>query len=102
MELDVLRLDRLRADIELIGGAVKRAELDQKVRAERPDVVLLALEDHEIPDLCMKLQRSFPSLGIVGLGFHGRSAALFLNEVGLEDLVDMIRLGMRHGSRGSR
>ncbi len=73
-------------------GHTERAELDEAIRHHRADVVLLGLDNGELPEVCTGVLDEFPGTLIVGLAADGRRAAIHVDNIGPDGLLDMIRV----------
>lgn len=84
-------------DMQLIEGDTDPARLAKLVVRESADAVVLALDEHELPDACTRLLDQVPHLLVVGIVSDGqRMTAIqtMQNDVGSRELVDTIRAAL--------
>ena len=88
-----------RPDMEVVARDVDRSELHAVVREYKADVVIVGLDENELPRVCSDLLREFPDTLAVGVASDGKLTAfhaLHVNNIGINELVETIRVA-RHG-----
>jgi DNA-binding NarL/FixJ family response regulator len=85
------RITELRPDMEVVAYA-ERAELEEAMAHHRADVVIVGLGTGETQKVCSDLLDEFPDTLVVGLAADGRRAAIHMNNVGPDELLDTIRV----------
>ena len=86
-------------DMELVGEAPGRARLMEIVDRTRADVVVVGVQNSELPQECATLFTAFPDLCVLGIVAEGRCAFLWelrpqgtaLGELAPQALVEEIR-----------
>ncbi len=84
-------------NIEVVGRLADLAGLTETLREDGVDVLILGVQKSTPRNLCLKLVEQFPGLLIIGLVDDGRIAAMYLSNVGSNQLVDAIVLLSRLG-----
>ncbi len=95
-------IERLLApeeDIEVVGEVTQREALLATAGRLHPDVVILGVQDEQLPDVASALFADHPSMRLLGVSGNGRTAFLYemrphrvpLGEVSPEELVRAIR-----------
>jgi hypothetical protein len=77
-------------DIEVVADAIVDVDIPALVKKESVDVLLLGFARDRLPKICNQLFISDPNLLVVGLVDDGRGAAIFVNDIGPGELVDLI------------
>ena len=93
-------------NIELVGEVTEAQELLGVMDRTGADVVILGLEDSELPARANQLLSEHPACRVLGVAGDGRAAFLYelrpyrvpLGEVSPEVLVKAIRQGTRHAN----
>jgi DNA-binding NarL/FixJ family response regulator len=96
-------------DFEVVAEFTDASELCSAVERTAADVVILGLEDSELPDVGCQLLWERPSTKVLGIAADGRKAFLYelrphripLGEVSPDSLVDAVRKGS-HGNVNAR
>lgn len=86
-------------DMEVVGVLSSRGKLRATVAETRAEVVVVALEDSELPEDCGRLLRAHPSMRVLGVASGGRHGFLYelrplkesLGELSPRGLVEAIR-----------
>jgi DNA-binding NarL/FixJ family response regulator len=86
-------------DMEVVGVLSSRGKLQAMVAETRADVVVLALQDSELPEDCGRLLRAHPRIRVLGVASDGRRGFLYelgplkasLGELSPQGLVKTIR-----------
>lgn len=88
-----------RKDIKIAPAAPNRAAVAETLRAGPADVVILRLEDSELPAVCDKLLAEFPEATLVGLARDGCRTSLYLDDIGQEELFDVLSAARRASAK---
>jgi len=86
-------------DMEVVGVLPSRGKLRATVAETKADVVVLALEDSELPEDCGRLLHAHPRMRVLGVASDGRRGFLYelrplkapLGELSPQGLVETIR-----------
>lgn len=87
----VLGTAQQQTDIEVIGDVDADSNLPALVKEKSVDLLLIGIEKNALPQAFNELLDSNPGLLIVGLVDDGRSAAIFVNDIGAGELDDVIK-----------
>ncbi len=96
-------------DMEVVGELDDSVGLLLAAGRTRADVVVLGLQNSELPGVCSHLLSEYPQIKVLGVTSDGRGAFLYelqpqkapIGEVSPEGLLDAIRMAVRVGSTGS-
>jgi DNA-binding NarL/FixJ family response regulator len=88
-----------QTDMEVVGELPTAAELQAGVSEAVADIVIIGLDDLDLPSECLGLFDAYPSIRVLGVSIDGRSASLYelrphrlpLGEVSPDGLVQAIR-----------
>jgi hypothetical protein len=83
-------------DMEIVDVALKKSELMDKIKNIEADVVIVDLEEHELPKIFPDLTTVITSTIIVGIVDDGRRILVNARQVGVNELMDTIRALMRN------
>ena len=79
-------------------------ELRERIRGSRVNVVILDLDNDEIPSRCGSLLQEFPGVVIVGVADYGRRTVLYgaihVDDIGIAELLRTIRAAAGHHLSG--
>ncbi len=97
-----------QCDMEVVGLLTDRRCLLSQATETLADVVVVGLEESELPDECRSLFDTQPWIRVLGIAADGRRAFLYellpqrspLGEVSPEQLVEVIRTSTRTPSVG--
>ena len=78
-------------DMELIDAALKKSQLMDKIKEIEADVVIIELEEHELPKIYYDLTSAISSAVVVGIVDDGRRILFNAKQVGVNELMDTIR-----------
>src|SRR4051794_2054287 len=86
-------------DMEMAGLLPTRGDLRARVETESADIVIMGLEDLELPSECLELFDAHPFIRVLGVSTDGRHAALYelrpqrlaLGEASPDGLIHAIR-----------
>ena len=78
-------------DMELIDAALKKSQLMDKIKEIEADVVIIELEEHELPKIYSDLTSAISSAVVVGIVDDGRRILFNARQVGVNELMDTIR-----------
>jgi DNA-binding NarL/FixJ family response regulator len=78
-------------DMEIVDAALKKSELMDKINEIEADVVIVDLEEHELPKIYSDLTAAISSAVIVGIVDDGRRILVNAWQVGVNELMDTIR-----------
>ncbi len=87
----VEQIARHRSDIEVVRPPVPEAELSREVARQRPHVVILGIEDGELPKSCRDLLHAFPGVVVVGVAADGKRIAFCAEDMGPDEFVGTLR-----------
>ena len=98
----VLRITRQHKNIEVVGRVDGINDIPFLVKKESIDVLLLGMNKSMLPPVCTEALGKVPNLLVVGLVEDGRSAAIYIDNVGPGEIAEIIStLGMRPNNSGS-
>lgn len=80
-----------RSDMEVVGHGVQSSELTDRAVATRANVVVLRLEDFDLPSVCVDLLNVVPGVVVVGLISDGRRVLLLADTLGADELMTTIQ-----------
>ena len=86
----VLRSVQQQTSIEVIGDVSTDNDLPALVKENSVDLLLVGIERSALPQAFNEMLDGDPDLLIVGLVDDGRSAAIFVNDIGAAELNDVI------------
>ena len=78
-------------DMEIVDAALKKSELMDKIEEIEADVVIVDLEENELPKIYSDLTAAISSTVIVGVVDDGRRILVNARQVGVSELMDTIR-----------
>jgi DNA-binding NarL/FixJ family response regulator len=78
-------------DMEIVDASIRKSELMDKIRESEADVVIVDLEEHELPKIYADLTAAISSSVIVGIVDDGRRILVNARQVGVNELMDTIR-----------
>lgn len=104
---DMIAVD---ADMEVMEALPDRGDMLRVAGRTNADVVILALDDGELPEECIGLFEAHPRIKVVGVAGRGRQVYLYdlrpsrrvLGEVSPSELADAIRRAIASGAPGRR
>lgn len=64
-------------EVEVVGHAVSRADLERLLDEQHVDVAIVGLDDESLPELGLELLGEHPSLTVLGMLAEGRHAFLY-------------------------
>jgi hypothetical protein len=79
------------ADIEIIKRVDSIREIQAVMAVSPVDLVVLGMNSADIPQSCLGLMEETPNVTIIGLVDDGRRLAAFLDNVGKNDILKIIR-----------
>ena len=78
-------------DMEIVDASLKKAQLMDKIEEIEADVVIVDLEEDELPRLYTDLTAAISSAVVVGIIDDGRRILVNARQVGVNELMDTIR-----------
>ena len=78
-------------DMEIVNASLKKSQLMDKIKEIKADVVIVDLEEHELPKIYTNLTTAISSTVIVGIVNDGRYILVNARQVGVNKLMDTIR-----------
>lgn len=91
--VDILKRTAARSEnIEVLDRIFKKDELPQAFAQNPIDVLIVGMEKIAVPELYSSLMNRHSNLLVVGLIDDGRTAAVFVNDIGSDELTDLITL----------
>ncbi len=87
----VERVTELRPNMQVVGRA-ERTELKDAIIRHRANVVILGMELDELPGVCTDLLDEFPDTLVVAMAADGRRAAIHVDNIGPDELLDTIQI----------
>jgi DNA-binding NarL/FixJ family response regulator len=85
------RVAKNSQDMEIVNGLLKKSELRDKIKEIKADVVVIDLEEHELPEIYSDLTAAISSTVVVGIVDDGRRILVNARQVGVNELMDTIR-----------
>ena len=85
------RVAKNSQDMEIVNASLKKSELMDKIKEIEVDVVVIDLEEHELPKIYADLTAAISSPVIVGIVNDGRRILVNARQVGVNELMDTIR-----------
>lgn len=83
-------------ELEVIGHINDRSELADAIQNTAANVVLMGVGSHAITTECADVFAVEPNAVVVGIANEGRSAALYVNNIGSKQLIDMVTAAFKH------
>ena len=80
-----------RPDMEIVGHKVQRSQLPESAVKTGANVVILRLEEDELPGACTDILNHVPGAVVVGLISDGRRLILLADNLGTSELMTTIR-----------
>ena len=78
-------------DIEIVDRVGHISDVQAAIAADPIDLLVLGMKSSDYPEPCRDLMNQIPNLAIVGLIDDGRRLAAFLDNVGKNDIVKIVR-----------
>jgi chemotaxis response regulator CheB len=78
-------------DMEIVDASLKKSQLMDKIKEIEADVVIIDLEENELPKIYTNLTAAISSAVIVGIVDDGRRILVNARQVGVNELMDTIR-----------
>lgn len=72
-------------------GVASRQNLEKRIQQTGANVVLLGLEETELPEVCTDFYKAFPDVGLVALASDGERTILHLPNMGPRELLAALR-----------
>ena len=85
-----------RKDMKIVETPISKSQLIRKIKKIEADVVIVDLEEHELPKLYTELSTAISSAVIVGIVDDGRRILVNAKQVGVKELMNAIRALMRN------
>ena len=83
-------------DMEIVNESLKKSQLMDKIEEIEADVVIVDLEEHELPKLYTDLTAAISSAVVVGIIDDGRRILVNARQIGVNELMDTIRAFTRN------
>jgi hypothetical protein len=88
-------------DMEIVDVSLQKSQLlkdkfEYKIKEIEADVVIIDIEEHELPKIYTNLTDTISSTVIVGIVDDGRRILVNARQVGVNELMDTIRVLMRN------
>jgi DNA-binding NarL/FixJ family response regulator len=83
-------------DMEIVNASLKKSQLIDKIKEIQADIVIVDLEEHELPKIYTNLTTAISSAVIVGIVDDGRRLLVNARQVGVNELMDTIRALMQN------
>lgn len=91
--VDILKRTAKRSEhIEVVDRIFKMEELPEALAQNPIDVLIVGMAKVAVPRLYSDLMNRHSNLLVVGLIDDGRTAAVFFNDIGSDELTDLITL----------
>lgn len=91
--VDILKRTAARSErIEVADRIFNMEELPEALAKNPVDVLIVGMEKITVPKLYSDLMNRYSNLLVVGLIDDGRTAAIFVNDIGSDELTDLITL----------
>ena len=82
--------------IEVIDRVSNNKDLPEIIKKKSIDVLILGLKNNQLPSICNDVLNSTSNLLVVGLVDEGRRATIYLDDIGGNEIVKIIKtLGRR-------
>ena len=85
-----------RLGIEVVGRIESKENFPRVIRENKVDVVMFGAKNDLFPDEWRDIRDSDPDLLFVGLIEDGRHAAIFINDIGPDQLMNMLKASLRN------
>jgi phosphoribosylformimino-5-aminoimidazole carboxamide ribonucleotide (ProFAR) isomerase len=79
-------------DIDVIGRVNTTEEILSAVKQGSVDVLVLGMKNDATPRVCVDIMNKVSNLVVVGLVDDGRKLAVYLDDVGKSEIVNIIRM----------
>jgi AmiR/NasT family two-component response regulator len=89
-------------DMEIVDASFKKSQLMNKIREIDADVVIVDLEEHELPKIYSNWTATIFAPVIVGIADDGRRILANARQVGVNELMDTIRALTRNSHKRSK
>ena len=85
-------------EIQVVNRVNSLAEIKTVIDREPVDLLVLGMQSIDLPQSCVGIMNEIPNLAIVGLVDDGRRLACFLDNIGKNDILKVIKTFSRHGT----
>jgi DNA-binding NarL/FixJ family response regulator len=85
--------------IEIVERVKNISEIPSAIANNAVDLLILGMKGNDLSEPCISLMNQAPDLPIVGLVDDGRRLAVYLNNVGKNDILQIIRTIGRNGGK---
>ena len=86
-------------DIKIVDRVGHISDVPASIAANPVDLLVLGMQSGDFRDPCRDLMNQIPNLAIVALIDDGRRLAAFLDNVGKDDILRIVRTLCRPGNR---
>jgi hypothetical protein len=86
-------------DIEIVDRVGHINDIQASIAVHPVDLLVLGMKSSDYPQPCLDLMNQIPNLAIVGLVDDGRRLVAFLDNVGKDDILKIVRTLCRIGAR---
>lgn len=91
--VDILKRTAARSEnIEVADRILSMEELPEALEQNPVDVLIVGMEKITVPKIYSELMNRHSNLLVVGLIDDGRTAAVFVNDIGSDEITDLITL----------
>ena len=88
----VFRMVKDSNGIEVVDRINNIEELPNTIQKLSIDVLILGMKDNALPQICTDLMDRITNLLVIGLIDDGRRLAVYVNNVGKKEIVDIIKI----------
>lgn len=88
----VQRVAEENEDVEVVDRVTGIDNLSEVVRKQAIDVLILGMKNNMLPQVCNDVMDTISDLLVVGLVDDGRRAAIYVDDVGGNEIVKIIRI----------
>ena len=92
----VQRIAQSRLGIEVVGRIDNKEHFSQMVHERNVDVVVFGAESDFFPVEWRDVRDSNPDMLFIGLIDDGRHAAIYINDIGTDQLINMVRFSTKN------
>jgi chemotaxis response regulator CheB len=96
------RIAENRQDMEIVDATLKKSQLIDKIKEIEAEVIIIDLEEHELPKIYTNLADAISSAVIVGIVDDGRRILVNAKQIGVNELMDTIRALTRNSYKHSK
>jgi AmiR/NasT family two-component response regulator len=88
---------RESGDIEVVDQVENIRDVPSVIADNSVDLLIMGMESNNLPESCLGIMNRSANVPILGLVDDGRRLAMYLNNVGKNDILKMVRTLRRNG-----